>query len=484
VLKEDYLDKPREECGVVGVRTSNDGQAARRAYWALQALQHRGQEAAGISSWKNGEILTHKETGLVTYVFKENDLEYLESDLAIGHVRYSTTGSSTKCNAQPVVYKGSRREVALSHNGNLVNAGQLRQELEEQGYQFNSSTDSEVIAALVACFGDSPFQGLEYAMSKLHGAYSLTILSENQLLACRDPKGVRPLVLGVKQKSYVVASETCALDLLEVKYLRDVAAGEIILIDQNGLQGYQAQPPSPRPCSFEAIYFSRPDSRLGSETVYNIRLRLGKELAYEAPQQADLVTAIPDSGHAMAVGFAQASKIDYEDVFIKNRYVNRTFIEPNQEDRRRSILKKFNPMPSVVTGRKLIVVDDSLIRGNTLLHIIHALRTAGADQIHIRIASPPTRFPCHYGIDMGSEGDYIASDLKGNERSSDEICELIGADSLHYLSFAGLSRALQRSLNQRCTACFTGDYPIDPEEAGRTSMETSSVGDPCCESKS
>lgn len=463
-------DKPKEECGVVGVYTPKSPVAARRSYWALSALQHRGQEAAGIASWIDNQIRVHKDTGLVASVFRESHLQELASELSIGHVRYSTTGINQIENASPMVAHG-RRSVAVSHNGNLVDAAHWYQKMKEAGHDFVSSSDSEVVAAYLATQGDSPWQAMQMFLQNVRGAFSLCVIAEGKLFACRDPHGIRPLVIGMltgdgEHGCCVVASETCALDLLGARYVRDVVPGEIVEINESGLHTHQVVAPEPRGCSFEAIYFSRPDSRLGQETVYNIRLRLGKELAKDYPVAADLVVGVPDSGIPMAQGYADETNMHTSQAIVKNRYIARTFIEPTHEERVMSVRKKLNPIAQSIAGQRLVVVDDSLIRGTTLKVLVGLLRDAGAAEVHIRIGSPPARFPCFYGVDMGRPGEYIAEN-----RSVDEISDIIGADSLHYLSIEGLSRALRRPLNQRCTACFTGDYPIAPDNLAATAKD-------------
>lgn len=439
-------------CGIVGIWGSTSSPAARRAYFALHALQHRGQEAAGICARDDlGALRLHRDVGLVSSVFHENDLDGLPGGAAIGHVRYSTTGSNQRCNAQPMVPTGNATNIAVAHNGNLVNTEALRAELSGRGASFDTSTDSEVIAQLAAR------DGVEAAARRAEGGFSVVALTADALYAWRDPAGIRPLVLGqLDDGGWIVASETCALDLLGALYLRDLVPGELIAIDDDGLRTRQLTPPRHRHCSFEAIYFSRPDSKLGSETVHDIRIRLGLQLAYEAPAPGcDAVIAVPDSAHAIALGYSARSGLPYRDGLIKNRYVARTFIEPTQAEREMAMRKKFNPLSSAVVGRRLVVVDDSLVRGTTMTYIVARLREAGATEVHLRIGSPPALHPCHYGVDMGHEGDYAAEG-----RTPEEVAELVGADSLAYLSLDGLARALKRPLQSRCTACFSGDYPV------------------------
>lgn len=448
-------DKPREECGVVGVWLPGQPVAARRAYFALHALQHRGQEAAGICGVVGGQPRVHKDLGLVAQVFRSEHLDTLACDRAIGHVRYSTTGSNTQLNAQPIVHRHGDRWVAVAHNGNLTNTDELRAELGDAGVQLQTTSDSELLAALASRSEGSTHDGAVSALSRASGGFAVCLLADDGLYAFRDRHGIRPLELGLLDGGYVIASETCALDLLGAQHLRSVVAGELIHISEQGLQTVQVHRPQPRPCVFEGIYFARPDSRLGSETVYDLRVRLGEELAYEAPADADAVIAVPDSATAIALGYANRSGLPYQDGLIKNRYIGRSFIQPTAQERDFAANHKFNPLASAVCGKRLVVVDDSIVRGTTLRHIVRMLRDAGAVAVHLRIGSPPALHPCHYGVDMGHEGDFIAEG-----RTPAQIAEQLGADSLQYLSLPGLSRAVQRPLGRRCTACFSGDYPV------------------------
>lgn len=462
-------DKPKEECGVIGVYNPNNSTAARSVYWGLSALQHRGQEAAGIASWQEDRINIHKDTGLVSSVFHEQHLQQLTSHISIGHVRYSTTGDGMAHNAGPMLSEG-KRQVAVAHNGNLVNAKKLAHQLTDQGYSFQSTSDSEILSAKLALEEESTWLAMKRVMHEVQGAFSLIVMAENKLFACRDPHGIRPLVLGLLPNEdtpgYVVASETCALDLLGAQYLRDIVAGEIVEISDKGLRTEQVKTPVPRNCSFEAIYFSRPDSKLGSESVYNIRLRLGQELAKDYPVEADMVIGVPDSGVPMAIGYSNKTDMAYSEAIIRNRYIARTFIEPTEEERVMAVKKKLNPIAQSIAGKRLVVVDDSLVRGTTIKTVVSLLRTAGAIEVHLRIGSPPARHPCFYGVDMGRPGEYIAEG-----RNVEEIAKIVGADSLHYLSIEGLSRALRRPLNKRCTACFTGDYPIESIQGEQLAYE-------------
>jgi amidophosphoribosyltransferase len=452
----DHRDGPRDECGVFGVYAPEQD-VARLSYFALFALQHRGQESAGIATCERGHITTQRDLGLVSQVFDERSLQALTGEMAIGHVRYSTTGRSGWENAQPV-YRHDRRGVALAHNGNLINAVSLYNELLEQGIRFRSTSDSEIIAALIA---SHPAERIEDAvaavMERLRGAYSTVIMTADAIVAFRDPAGIRPLCLGQLEDRYVVASESCALDIIGADLLREVQPGELVSIGERGLEVRQAVA-SERPalCVFEHIYFSRPDSKLEGRTLQSARGRMGELLAREAPVDADLVISVPDSGNAAAKGFARASGIPQDDGLIKNRYVARTFIQPGQALRRHGLRLKFNPLPEVVSGKRLVVVDDSIVRGNTMRQIIEMLREAGAKEVHLRMSSPPIRHPCHYGIDMPTGEEMIA-----HGRTVDDVGAELGADSLAYLSLEGVYAAIGSDRETHCDACFTGYYPLE-----------------------
>lgn len=445
----------------MAVWTPDCNAAAQHAYFALHALQHRGQEAAGIAAQLEERVEIVKDSGLVSEVFQDEDLDRLSSDRAIGHVRYSTTGASDRVNAQPIVFRSGRRWVAVAHNGNITNAAQVRAQLESEGASFNTTTDSEVIAALVARHGGTAAQGIVQALRELEGGFSVCLMTRNQLLCFRDQHGIRPLVIGVLDNGgYVVASETCALDTVGARYLREIVAGEVVTISQTGLQSFQAHLPEPRGCAFEAIYFSSPASRLGSELVYDQRVRLGLELASEAPVQADAVIGIPDSAGAIALGYGRRAEIPYQDGLVKNRYVARTFIEPTAQEREAALRRKFLVLASAIAGKRLVVVDDSIVRGSTMKHVVKMLRHAGAVEVHLRVGSPRVLHPCHYGVDMGHAGDYIAEG-----RTDKQIATELNADSVAFLTVEGLERALRRPRSRRCFACFTGDYPVVPRDA-------------------
>jgi len=429
-------------------------------YLGLYALQHRGQESAGIAVAAGGRLRYHRQLGLVAEAFDEPLLRDLNGGSAIGHVRYSTTGGTEPRNAQPFVVEGSRGALALAHNGNLVNARQLREELERRGSIFQSTMDSEVIAHLMA---SAPREGslvdrLRWALRRVRGSYSLLLLtSRGRLIAARDPWGFRPLVLGKLKGSYVVASETCALDLIEAEYLREVEPGEILIIDQEGMRSVRAFEPRPRRCIFELIYFARPDSLVFGRNVYEVRKRFGQYLAREHPVEAEVVVPVPDSGVPAAIGFAQEAGIPFEAALVRNHYVGRTFIEPQQSIRHFGVKVKLNPLRGFLDGKRVVLVDDSLVRGTTLHKIVKMIRSAGAREVHLRIASPPIRWPCFYGIDTPTRAELIAS-----SHGLEETCRFLTADSLAYLSLEGMRAASEGE--GFCEACFTGSYPVEPPE--------------------
>jgi amidophosphoribosyltransferase len=471
-LGAELRDGPRDECGVFGVYAP-EHDVARLAYFALYALQHRGQESAGIATAENGHITIQRDLGLVSQVFDERNLRALTGDLAVAHVRYSTTGRSGWDNSQPV-YRDDRRAVALAHNGNLINAVELYGELAEQGVRFRSTSDSEIITALIA---GHPAARIEDAvaevMQRLAGAYSTVLMTDDAVVAFRDPAGLRPLCLGQLDGRFVVASESCAFDIIGAKLLREVQPGELVSIGERGLEARQAvEAKRPALCVFEHIYFSRPDSKLEGRTLQSVRGRMGEILACEAPVKADLVISVPDSGNAAAKGFARASGIPQDDGLIKNRYVARTFIEPGQELRHHGIRMKFNPLTEVIRGKRLVVVDDSIVRGNTTRQIVRMLKDAGAREVHLRISAPPIRHPCHYGIDMSTREEMIA-----HGRGVEEVARELGADSLAYLSLDGVYEAIGTPREVHCDACFTGDYPLEgTEEAnGKHALEELAV---------
>jgi amidophosphoribosyltransferase len=446
-------------CGVFGVR-SPDRDVARLTYFGLFALQHRGQESAGIAVSDRGRITALRDMGLVPQVFREEHLQALPGEVAIGHTRYSTTGSSLWENAQPVVHTGTSRQLALGHNGNLVNAAELRAETGAARIRLESTSDTEVIAALIASHPAPLPEAVAATMHRLEGAYSVVALAEETLVAFRDPLGVRPLSLGRLGEDWVVASETCALDLVGADWVRDVQPGEVVWVDGAGLHSAQAMPSARGAlCIFEHVYFARPDSRLAGTEVYGARVRMGESLAAEAPAEADFVMPIPDSGTPAAIGFSKASGIPFEEGLIKNRYVHRTFIQPDQGLREQGIRLKFNPL-SEIEGRRIVIVDDSIVRGNTMRQLVSMLLDGGAAEVHVRISSPPVVSPCFYGIDMADEAQLAAA-----HRSVEQMRETIGATSLHYLSLEGMQQATLLPDDAVCRACFTREYPTRiPEE--------------------
>jgi amidophosphoribosyltransferase len=440
-------------CGVFGIRSA-DRDVARLAYFGLFALQHRGQESAGIAVSDNGRLTVVRDMGLVAQVFNEQQLHALPGEVAIGHTRYSTTGANRWANAQPLIHHGRARTVALGHNGNLVNVEELRAELDADGVRLGSGSDTEVIAALIARDPAPLQEAVANTMRRLDGAYSVTALVDETLVAFRDPFGFRPLTLGLIGDDWVVASETCALDLIGADVVRDVRPGEAVWVDAEGQHAVQAVPAGRNAlCIFEHVYFARPDSRLGGVEVHGARVRMGERLAAEAPVDAELVIAIPDSGTPAAIGYSKASGIPFNEALIKNRYVARTFIQPDQAMREQGIRIKFNPLDEVA-GKRIVVVDDSIVRGNTMRQLVAMLFEAGAADVHVRISSPPVVSPCFYGIDMADEDELAAA-----HRSVEEMRVLIGATSLHYLSVEGMQAATQLPEDSVCRACFTREYP-------------------------
>jgi len=454
-------DRPREECGIVGVTGVEN--ASELTFLGLYALQHRGQEAAGICAVEDGHARLHKDRGLVSDVFDADRIKALRGRTALGHVRYSTAGGGQRANAQPILVRYSEGDLAIAHNGNLTNARTLKRRLVDEGAIFQSSSDSEVVVHLVArSRHDNVESQLDDALGYLEGAFSLIVTVGNTLFAVRDPRGFRPLVLGTVRGGHVVASETCALDIMGAQFLRDIEPGEVLRI-QNGrvdrLRSLQAGQ-TPAPCIFELVYFARPDSRLWGISVDRARRAFGRRLALEHPVDADCVIAVPDSANSAALGYSEQSGIPYELGLLRNHYVGRTFIRPSQSDRDFGARIKYNPVREVLEGRRVIVVDDSLVRGTTSRSLVKFIRHVGAREVHFRIASPPVRFPCFYGIDMPSKEELIGSHL-----SVDEISAELGVDSLGYLSLEGMTDAVAQQ-GPFCSACFSGDYTaplIDPE---------------------
>jgi amidophosphoribosyltransferase len=469
-------EHPEEACGVFGVFAPGED-VARLTYFGLHALQHRGQESAGIAVGDGETVTVTKNLGLVSRVFRESDLDSLTGDVGIGHTRYSTTGSSTSWeNAQPHLSTIGHQAIALAHNGNLVNTHELREELKGKGIRFRSTTDSEVIAELVGAFTIETNHirtGIRQTMELIRGAYAVVLMTENALYAFRDPHGVRPLVLGELPdgRGWVISSETCGLDIVGARYIRDIAAGEAVKVSSVGVESMQAVPAEkPSLCMFEFVYFARPDSEIFDCSLYEARHRMGAALAAEAPADADLVIGVPDSGIPAAVGYASAGTVPYGEGLAKNRYVGRTFISPSQMLRQQGIRLKLNPLKHAIAGKRLIVVDDSIVRGNTTKKLVALLRESGAREVHMRITSPPVMWPCFYGIDTDTQEQLIAA-----SHSVEEIREHIGADSLAYLSLDAMVEATDTDKGSFCLACFNGSYPIDIPESvcvGKMALES------------
>ncbi|AUS97556.1 amidophosphoribosyltransferase [Clostridium thermosuccinogenes] len=453
-------DKLREECGVFGIFDKDGHDVARMSYYALYALQHRGQESAGIAVNDNGTILYHKDMGLVPEVFNEVILNHLKGRIAISHVRYSTTGANSRENAQPMVIKYRNGQLALAHNGNLVNASNLREKLEEDGLIFQSTNDSEVILNLISRYSlicGKVEEAIQKMMQDVRGSYSILLLTPDKLIGIRDPLGIRPLCIGLLGNSYVLASESCALDAIGAKFIRDVKPGEIVTISEEGISSIEMDiKEESRLCIFEFIYFARPDSFLDGASVYQARLEAGRRLAIEHPVEADLVIGAPDSGITAAIGYSMESGIPYGQGLLKNRYIGRTFIQPDQEQREMGVKIKLNVMKNAIEGKRLVIIDDSIVRGTTTKRIIKALKDAGAKEVHMRVSSPPMKYPCYFGVDIPSGKQLVAS-----ISSIEEVRQLIGADSLGYLSLEGLLKTPVGAKCGFCSACFTGEYPME-----------------------
>ncbi len=463
------LDKPEEACGVFGIYAPGED-VAKLTYFGLYALQHRGQESAGIATFDGSQVYSHKDMGLVSQVFNEGILNKLPGHLAVGHTRYSTTGSSRISNAQPALVETRLGTLALAHNGNLVNTGDLRDELTDSEFDILTTTDSELIALAIAQEvnqGKTWLEGSISAFGRCQGAFSLTIATPDGVMGVRDLNGIRPLVIGLlpsddvdKPRRYVLASETCGLDIIGAEYIRDVEPGEVVWLNEEGMASFHWAPQSSRKlCVFEMIYFARPDSIMHDESLYSYRMRLGKRLALESPADVDIVIGVPDSGIPAAIGFSQQSEIPYAEGLIKNRYVGRTFIQPTQSMRESGIRMKLNPLRDVLEGKRVLMVDDSIVRGTTSRKIVKALRDAGATEVHMRISSPPVTHPCFYGIDTDSQNQLIAA-----THSVAAIKEQIGVDSLAYLSWEGMLEETREDTTSFCSACFTGNYPTPLSE--------------------
>ena len=451
--------RPRDKCGIFAVYGHEE--AAKLTYFGLYALQHRGQESAGIVTSDGKNVREHKAMGLVPEVFDEEILNKLEGNMALGHVRYSTTGSSALVNAQPFRIQYAGESLSIAHNGNLVNAHIIRADLEKRGSIFQTTMDSEVVLHLMARNLESGLkQAMAKTMAQVQGAYSLVIMTEDTMIAARDPNGFRPLCLGKLGSGYVLASETCALDLVEAEYIRDIAPGEILIINQNGLRSISSGVKSRKSqCIFELIYFARPDSNIFGQNVYVFRKRQGELLADEFPRDVDLVMPFPDSGNYAAIGYAHASKIPLEMGVIRNHYIGRTFIQPSQSMRDFGVKVKLNPVKELLKDKRVLIIEDSIIRGTTARTRIKTLRKIGAREVHMLVSCPPHRFPCHYGIDFSTRGELIAS-----EKSVEKIREFTGLDSLGYLSINNLVKATNIPREDLCLACFNGEYPVDIEE--------------------
>lgn len=466
-------DRPREACGVVGVFAPGDN-VANVAYFGLFALQHRGQESAGIAAADGRKMVMHTAMGLIAQAFREEDLDRLTGHIAIGHTRYSTTGAPRRANAQPIIAHGENGfKIALGHNGNVINARPLRAELEEWGSTFTSTSDSEVIAEMYAKAPATTWEERSaYCMRRLSGAYSLVIMTKDQLVGVRDPLGIRPLCIGTFGNGYILASESCAIDHVGGKFMRELVPGETVVIDESGIQSFiwSGAREKHAMCIFEHIYFSRPDSILNGKLNQITRAAMGAQLAREQPAEADLVIGVPDSAIPHAVGYANEIGIPYGEGLVRNRYVGRTFIQPSQRMREIGVGMKFNALPDVIAGKRLVVVEDSIIRGTTKSRVVKLLRNAGAAEIHVRIASPPIISTCHFGVDMATLDELIAA-----KKTVDEIRDTIGADSLGYLSVEGLRKSVQAEAGTFCNGCFTGKYPI-PVQLEMDKMEFESVG--------
>jgi amidophosphoribosyltransferase len=477
---------PQDACGVFGVWAPCE-EVAKLTYFGLYALQHRGQESAGIAVSNGSQILVYKDMGLVSQVFDEASLGSLLGHIAVGHARYSTTGSSVWENAQPTFRATAQGSLALGHNGNLVNTAELAQMVADlPGEQHTSrsgrsavTNDTDLVTALLAGHPDlSIEETARQILPKVKGAFSLVFMDEQTLYAARDPQGIRPLVLGRLERGWVVASETAALDIVGASFIREVEPGELIAVDENGLRSSRFAEAKPKGCVFEYVYLARPDTTIAGRNVHLSRVEMGRRLAKEAPAEADLVIATPESGTPAAIGYAEASGIPYGSGLVKNAYVGRTFIQPNQTIRQLGIRLKLNPLKDVIRGKRLVVVDDSIVRGNTQRALVRMLREAGAAEVHIRISSPPIKWPCFFGIDFATRAELIANGL-----SVEEIGQSLGADSLAFISTEGMVEATDQPAERLCTACFTGEYPMelpDPQLLGKHLLEAeiASAGQP------
>jgi amidophosphoribosyltransferase len=449
-------DRLKEECGVLGVYTPGQD-AASVAFFGLFALQHRGQESAGIAVSDGSMVRMHKDMGLVNQVFSPETLAQMPGEMALGHTRYSTTGASVLRNSQPIFCQSLVGDIAVAHNGNLINAKELREEMEAEGEQFDSTSDSEVLARiLVHNLPDGVEKAVGEVMRRCRGAYSITVLTPKLLLGFRDPWGIRPLCAGRRGDGYMIASESCAFEHVGGKGERELSPGECVVIDKSGMRFFQAAPaPQHKMCLFEFIYFARPDSKMYDTTLYTARERMGAKLSLEHPVEADIVVPVPDSGIPAALGYSKQSGIPYREGMMKSRYIHRTFIQPDQSMREMGVRMKLSPLEDHIRGQRVILVDDSIVRGTTTKQIVKLMFEAGATEVHVRITAPPIKFPCFYGIDMASKGELAAAVM-----SIPELCEYLGASSLGYLSVQGAVDAVGKNKDRFCLACFNGDYPI------------------------
>jgi len=453
--------KLNEKCGIFGIYAP-DKKVAEIIFYGLQALQHRGQESAGIAVSDKENILVFKDLGLVSQVFNEQNIAPLQGNIGIGHTRYSTKGRNIWKNSQPLYGMFKNESFAIAHNGNLTNIGEIRKEQIKKGIRFETTTDTEIIALLIE---NSEKEGIEDAIkdaiSKIKGSYSLVILTRDKVFGIRDPHGFRPLVLGSLGRSFIIASETCALDIIDADFIREIDPGEIVVLDKDGVRSQMLLPVDRiSMCVFELIYFARPDSYIHNKNMFKVRHRMGQELAKESPADADIVISVPDSGTPAAIGYSAQSKIPYAEGFIKNRYIGRTFIQPIQRTREIGVRLKLNPLKEIIKNKKLVVVDDSIVRGNTSRKIIKMLYCAGAREVHMRISSPPLLYPCYYGIDMATKKEFIA-----NHKTLQDIRKSLNVNSLKYLSMNGLVKAIGESKEKFCFACFNGEYPVDIAES-------------------
>jgi amidophosphoribosyltransferase len=476
---------PQDACGVFGVWAPGE-EVAKLTYFGLYSLQHRGQESAGIAVSNGSQILVYKDMGLVSQAFDEATLASLRGHIAIGHCRYSTTGSSVWANAQPTFRSTATGSIALGHNGNLTNTSELAASLNGEGdldlgldagvdhakanAKHGASSDTDILTSMLAGYPDLTIeQAAAKILPKVRGAFSLIFMDENTLYAARDPQGIRPLVLGRLERGWVIASETAALDIVGASFIREIEPGELVAVDADGLRSTRFAEADPKGCLFEFVYLARPDTQISGRRIYSTRVEIGRRLAREHPADADLVIATPESGTPGAIGYAEESGIPYGSGLVKNAYVGRTFIQPSQTIRQLGIRLKLNPLREVIEGKRLVVVDDTIVRGNTQRAVIRMLREAGAKEIHVRITAPPVKWPCFYGIDFASRAELIANGL-----NTDEICRSLGADSLGYVSLEGLVEATTVPMDRLCRACFDGIYPIDlpdPEHLGKHLLE-------------